>query len=149
MSDVDNKYWLHKSLKDMTTKEWEDLCDGCGKCCLEKVEDEDTGIIYTTKVSCRLLDTQTCRCTNYENRFRYMDDCIKLNVQNVYKINWLPKTCAYRLVKEGKDLYDWHPLKTKDKLSTLKSGNSAKNFAIHPSLMDKHIIEYILDDTEI
>jgi uncharacterized cysteine cluster protein YcgN (CxxCxxCC family) len=147
-NQLEPNFWLKKSLKEMNQAEWEALCDGCGKCCLEKVEDIDTGQVYTTAVSCRLLDTQTCQCTHYENRFKYMDDCIKIGPKNVYEITWLPKTCAYRLVKEGKDLFDWHPLKTGDRLSTLKSGNSAKNFAIHPALMEKELVEYILEDDQ-
>ena len=134
----------------MDTQEWESLCDGCGKCCLEKVQDADTEIVYTTAITCRLLDPETCRCSNYAERFRYMDDCIKLTPKKVYQITWLPKTCAYRLVKDGKDLPDWHPLITGNPYSTMGSGNSAREVAIHPFFMDKDkdIIDYILAEEE-
>jgi uncharacterized cysteine cluster protein YcgN (CxxCxxCC family) len=103
-------FWQVKQLHEMTPQEWESLCDGCGRCCLVKLEDEDTGIIYTTDVSCRLLDCSTCRCTDYANRHQLVDDCIKLDPDNVDELGWLPATCAYRLVWEGKPLEDWHPL---------------------------------------
>lgn len=103
-------FWQVKQLHEMTSQEWESLCDGCGRCCLVKLEDEDTGIIYTTDVSCRLLDCSTCRCTGYANRHQLVDDCIKLDPDNVDELGWLPATCAYRLVWEGKPLEDWHPL---------------------------------------
>ncbi len=141
-------YWKTKSLDQMTESEWEALCDGCGKCCLEKVLDDETEKIYTTAVTCTLLNPHTCVCSNYENRFIYMADCIKLTPKKVYEISWLPKTCSYRLVKEGKDLPLWHPLITKDKLSTIKTGNAANKFCVHPMNMekDKDIIDYILED---
>jgi uncharacterized cysteine cluster protein YcgN (CxxCxxCC family) len=103
-------FWQVKQLHEMTPQEWESLCDGCGRCCLVKLEDEDTGIIYTTDVSCRLLDCSTCSCTDYANRHQLVDDCIKLDPDNVDELGWLPATCAYRLVWEGKPLEDWHPL---------------------------------------
>ena len=103
-------FWQVKQLHEMTPQEWESLCDGCGRCCLVKLEDEDTGIIYTTDVSCRLLDCSTCSCTDYANRHQLVDDCIKLDPDNVDELCWLPATCAYRLVWEGKPLEDWHPL---------------------------------------
>lgn len=145
MSNID-KFWLNTALEKMTNSQWESLCDGCGKCCLEKIEDIDTGVVYTTRISCRLLDCQTCRCSNYENRFKYMDDCIKITPKKVREINWLPKSCAYRLVKEKKDLPDWHPLITRDPNSTVKSENSAKGIALHPVLITKSLIDYIIDD---
>jgi uncharacterized cysteine cluster protein YcgN (CxxCxxCC family) len=103
-------FWQAKQLQEMTRQEWESLCDGCGRCCLVKLEDEDTGDIYTTDVSCRLLDCSTCRCTDYANRHQLVDDCIKLDPENVEELGWLPETCAYRLIHEGKPLADWHPL---------------------------------------
>ncbi len=114
MGKEDKRFWVHTPLNEMTAAQWESLCDGCGKCCLFKVQDETTHQIRTTKVGCRLLDIQTCRCSNYKERFRYVDDCIKLNAANVQAITWLPKSCAYRLIKEKKPLPDWHPLVTKD-----------------------------------
>lgn len=106
----DAPFWQTKLLHEMTEAEWESLCDGCGRCCLVKLEDEDTGEIYTTDVSCQLLDCQTCRCTDYANRHSIVDDCIKLDPDNLEELGWLPETCAYRLVWEGKPLHEWHPL---------------------------------------
>lgn len=103
-------FWKTKALHDMTSAEWESLCDGCGKCCLNKLEHEDTGEILFTNVSCRLLDLETCRCTSYEDRQRFVPDCRRLTPQNVGTIPWLPTSCAYRRLAEGKDLEWWHPL---------------------------------------
>lgn len=103
-------FWQRKSLTEMTGPEWESLCDGCGKCCLNKLEHEDTGEILYTNAACRLLDLDTCRCTSYEDRQRFVPDCRCLTPQNVGKIPWLPSTCAYRLLAEGKTLPWWHPL---------------------------------------
>lgn len=101
-------FWKTKTLEQMTPTEWESLCDGCGKCCLSKLEDEDTGEIYWTTVACRLFDSGACRCTDYANRLKKVSDCVGLTPQNVRTISWLPSTCAYRLIAEGKDLYWWH-----------------------------------------
>ena len=103
-------FWKTKTLDEMSPAEWESLCDGCGKCCLAKLEDEDTGDIYFTSVGCRLFDAGSCRCTDYANRLERVADCVRLTPQNVRTIPWLPSTCAYRLVVEGRDLQWWHPL---------------------------------------
>ncbi|WP_040678121.1 YcgN family cysteine cluster protein [Nitratireductor pacificus] len=103
-------FWKTKPLAAMTDAEWESLCDGCGKCCLAKLEDEDTGEIHWTSVGCRLFDAGACRCRNYENRLAQVHDCVRLTPENVATISWLPSTCAYRLVAEGRDLEWWHPL---------------------------------------
>ncbi|MCO5065209.1 MAG: YcgN family cysteine cluster protein [Rhizobiaceae bacterium] len=103
-------FWKAKPLERMTAQEWESLCDGCGKCCLSKLEDEDTGDIYWTSVGCRLLDCETCRCRDYPNRLKVVDDCVGLTPDKVRSLGWLPQTCAYRLVAEGRDLYWWHHL---------------------------------------
>lgn len=102
-------FWK-KPLADLTTAEWESLCDGCGRCCLVKLEDEDRGDIHFTNVSCKLLDAGSCRCSNYTDRRVHVPDCVKLTPELVGAINWLPPTCAYRLVEEGRDLMWWHPL---------------------------------------
>jgi uncharacterized cysteine cluster protein YcgN (CxxCxxCC family) len=101
-------FWKTKTLEEMSPSEWESLCDGCGKCCLAKLEDEDTGDIYWTTVGCRLFDSGACRCSDYANRLKKVADCVRLTPENVRTISWLPGTCAYRLVAEGKDLYWWH-----------------------------------------
>lgn len=110
MHFMEKAFWKTTALEDMTSTQWESLCDGCGKCCLSKLEDEDTGDIYWTNVGCRLFDAKTCRCSDYANRLTRVSDCVGLTPQNVRTISWLPKTCAYRLVAEGHDLYWWHPL---------------------------------------
>jgi uncharacterized cysteine cluster protein YcgN (CxxCxxCC family) len=105
-------FWRRKTMAQMTTAEWESLCDGCGKCCLHKVRRKN-GAIAITSVACRLLDLHSCKCSNYPARKRLVDDCVVLTPDNVAELDWLPSTCAYRLVGEGKDLPSWHPLKTK------------------------------------
>jgi len=103
-------FWKTKSLKDMTGDEWDSLCDGCGICCLEKLEDKSTGKIRTTSISCKYLDTYSCRCTIYGIRSVANPDCIKLSPKNLQRFTWLPPTCAYRTLAEGRDLAWWHPL---------------------------------------
>jgi uncharacterized cysteine cluster protein YcgN (CxxCxxCC family) len=103
-------FWKTKTLEEMTDAEWESLCDGCARCCLEKLEDEDTGKIYFTHVGCTLLDATSCACRDYPNRSEKVPDCVRLTPGNVRALNWLPPSCAYRLVAEGRDLYWWHPL---------------------------------------
>lgn len=103
-------FWTTRTLEEMSPAEWESLCDGCGKCCLSKLEDEDTGEIHWTSVACRLFDAQKCRCRNYARRNEKVPDCVRLTPENVRTIAWLPKTCAYRLVARGEALPDWHPL---------------------------------------
>jgi uncharacterized cysteine cluster protein YcgN (CxxCxxCC family) len=109
-ADDEVPFWKRKSLAEMSDAEWESLCDGCGRCCLVKLEEEVTEDIYFTDVGCRLLDTHSCRCRSYENRSNVVDDCLRLTPEVVDEIGWLPPTCAYRLLAEGKDLYWWHPL---------------------------------------
>ncbi len=112
MADTPERpFWQTKTLAQMTPKEWESLCDGCGKCCLHKVQIK--GIkLKITNVACRLLDAHTCQCSNYPNRKTLVPDCVMLTAESVGELAWLPTTCAYRLVHEGKDLFDWHPLKS-------------------------------------
>jgi uncharacterized protein len=107
-------FWRRKTLREMTGAEWESLCDGCGRCCLSKLEEEDTRKIYFTDIGCRLLDGQTCRCRDYPNRNALVDDCVRLTPEEVETINWLPPSCGYRLINEGRDLYWWHPLVSGD-----------------------------------
>ena len=103
-------FWRHKSLAEMTEQEWELLCDGCARCCLHKLEDEDTGIIYYTNVACRLLDTYTCQCKDYARRKVLIRDCVKLNLNQPEILQQMPPSCAYRLVAEGRPLLAWHHL---------------------------------------
>ncbi|MBO9411058.1 MULTISPECIES: YcgN family cysteine cluster protein [unclassified Ruegeria] len=105
------RFLERKPLAKMNQREWEALCDGCGKCCLNKLEDEDTGEVALTCVACRLLDDETCRCTQYDIRHQFVPECIVMTPGNINEhAYWLPQTCAYRLLWEGKPLYDWHPL---------------------------------------
>lgn len=110
-SDLARNFWERKPLKKMNPKEWEALCDGCGKCCLNKLEDEDSGEVALTCVACRLLDDETCRCAQYDIRHQFVPDCIVMTPDNIDQhAYWLPVTCAYRLLWKGKPLYPWHPL---------------------------------------
>jgi uncharacterized protein len=117
-------FWKTKSLKDMSRTEWESLCDGCGRCCLNKLEDEDTGEYHYTKAACRLLDCKTAQCTDYPNRAKRVPDCVTLTSNNVGSLGWLPSTCAYRLLDEGKDLPCWHPLVSGRPETVVESGIS-------------------------
>jgi len=117
-------YWHTVPLERMTREQWESLCDGCGKCCLHKFEDEDTGEIHYTNVACFLLDLDTCRCKDYENRSRRVHDCVSLSPESVADPFWLPSTCAYRRIVERNELPDWHPLISGTHLSVVRSGNS-------------------------
>lgn len=137
-------FWKRKRLEEMTPQEWESLCDGCAKCCLHKLEDEDTGEIAYTNVACRLLDLGTSRCSNYKQRKRLVPDCLKLAAKDISRFQWLPPTCAYRLVAEGKDLPSWHPLITGDPLSTVKSGASVCGWAVserNAGPLENHILD--------
>lgn len=107
-------FWKTKSLHEMTRDEWESLCDSCGICCLEKVEDEETGVIKLTAVSCDFLDTVTCRCLVYEDRFDLNRDCVELSADKLKHMAWLPNTCAYKSLSEGRELEWWHPLVSGD-----------------------------------
>ena len=115
MGRDEEPFWRRKSLGKMTDSEWESLCDGCGRCCLVKLEDaDDSARTYFTDVGCRLLDGQSCRCRDYPNRTAKVSDCVRLTPRNINRIVWLPPTCAYRLLADGRDLYWWHPLVSGD-----------------------------------
>ena len=103
-------FWRRKTLAEMTDSEWESLCDGCGKCCLIKLEDEDTGELHFTNVACHLLNAETCRCGNYAKRQQLVPDCVKVTPETAGTLNFMPETCAYRLLAGGKELPNWHPL---------------------------------------
>lgn len=111
---TEEPFWQTKTLAQMSTSEWESLCDGCGRCCLSKLEDWDTGEIFFTNVACSQFDPRSCRCQDYPNRHQRVADCIPLTPENVGELSWLPPTCAYRLLAEGQDLYWWHPLVSGD-----------------------------------
>jgi uncharacterized cysteine cluster protein YcgN (CxxCxxCC family) len=125
-----DQFWQHKTLDQMTPEQWEALCDGCGRCCLQKLKNPTTGKVYYTWVACYLLDTETCRCTNYELRHVLVPDCVRLEPGNIPKLNWLPKTCAYRLVAQGRPLPSWHPLISKNRASVHDAGMSVRGRAV-------------------
>jgi uncharacterized cysteine cluster protein YcgN (CxxCxxCC family) len=124
MSMPSDRFWERIPLSAMDPDQWESLCDGCGKCCLEKLEDEDSRRIHYTNVACKLLDHDTCRCKDYPNRSRLVHDCIELSPATIEDPYWLPTTCAYRLIREGKPLPDWHPLLTGDPDLVQRDGHS-------------------------
>ena len=143
--DLGLPFWKQKSLAQLTQDEWESLCDGCGKCCLHKLEEEDTGRIYHTDIACALLDIGNCQCTNYDNRFLLVPDCKQLTATNIAEISWLPKTCAYKLIDEGRDLYWWHPLISGDPESVHVAGISIRNRVIteqNANELEDHIVEW-------
>jgi len=140
------RYWETTPLAKMDRTQWEGLCDGCAKCCLEKFEDEDTGRIVYTNVACRLLDLQSCRCSDYLDRARQVPDCIALAPGVLEDPRWLPETCAYRLVAEGKPLPDWHPLVSGDPETVRAQGHSVYGRVIPESAADDpifHLIDWI------
>ena len=126
------KFWEIKKLSEMTPEEWEALCDGCGKCCLEKyVFEEDKSLVFTN-IACRLLDRKTCRCRHYAKRSRYVPECVPIRPEKVKEYYWLPKTCAYRLLDEGKPLPEWHPLITGTPVSVHSAGMSVAGRCVSP-----------------
>ncbi len=140
------RFWQTKPMNKLNRQEWEALCDGCGKCCLNKLEDDD-GTVALTRIACRLLDDSTCLCGNYANRHDFVPECIVLTPKTLKdNMYWLPQTCAYRLVYEGRDLYDWHPLISGDPMSVHDACVSVKGltipeFKVDEDDWDDHIIE--------
>ena len=123
---TETPFWQRKSLSEMNKAEWESLCDGCARCCLNKLENDSTGEVQYTDVACRLLDLNACRCVSYDDRKRYVPDCQILNPKNVKRLSSLPATCAYRLIDEGKDLHWWHPLVSGDPETVHEAGISVR-----------------------
>jgi uncharacterized cysteine cluster protein YcgN (CxxCxxCC family) len=144
MSDL--PFWKTKTLKEMTEAEWESLCDGCAKCCLVKLEDEDTAEVYFTGLHCKLLNANTCQCSDYPNRKKYVPDCVKLTPDTIGQLDWLPKTCAYRLVNEGKDLKPWHHLVCGDRNEVHRAGISAMGKTrSEEGVEDEDAFDYLID----
>lgn len=129
-------FWETKTLRQMTVREWESLCDGCGLCCLVRFEDEETGEVIPTRVHCQLFNPDTCRCSDYANRRATVPDCVKLTPDNVEDLNWMPPSCAYRRLNEGKTLPEWHPLITGDPDSVHRAGVSIRGQTINELELD-------------
>jgi len=137
-------FWERKKLEQMSPAEWESLCDGCAKCCLHKLEDIDTGELAFTNVACRLLDIGACQCGDYERRNTLVPDCVVLNPKNVSELVWMPATCAYRLLAEGKPLAHWHPLVSGDPDSVHRAGISVRGRCIserHAGPLEHHVLD--------
>ena len=146
-----DEFWKTKRLAEMSNDEWESLCDGCGRCCLNKLEDWETGEIYWTNIGCELLDCDSCRCTDYTNRFDKVPDCIQLTPENIPTIGWLPPTCGYRLVMEGKDLFDWHTLKSGSNDTVHVAdisirGRAVPDDGIAPEEYENHLVDWPLQE---
>src|SRR5690242_17519131 len=144
--DDETPFWRRKKLSQMTRAEWESLCDGCGRCCLNKLEDIDTGETHFTNVGCKLLDSETCRCKDYKNRQQHVRDCVRLTPRGVKRIVWLPPTCAYKLLAEGKDLYWWHHLISGDKETVHQAGISVRGrvAASEEDVSDDDLVNWIV-----
>lgn len=143
---TDQPFWKTKTLKEMSDSEWESLCDGCGKCCLVKIEEEDTHELYFTGLHCKLLNSKTCQCSDYPNRKQYVPGCVKLTPDIVATVDWLPQSCAYRMVHEGKDLHDWHHLVSGDPTLVHKRGYSAKGKTVtEEGVSDEESFNYLID----
>ncbi len=140
-------FWDEKTLEELSVAEWEALCDGCGRCCLIKLEDEDTGEIYNSDVHCKLLDARSCRCIDYENRKVQVPDCIKLTPRNVAEISWIPPSCAYRRLAEGRGLAWWHPLVSGDPGTVFQAGVSVRGRTVAeenvgPGEWESHMVDW-------
>lgn len=141
------RFWETRSLRELDRAEWESLCDGCGKCCIHKLEDEDTGELLPTNVACRLLDRRTGRCTDYRHRRAYVPECVRLTPEKLETLDWLPSTCAYLLLHRGEPLPDWHPLISGDPESVHKAGQSVRGWTV--SEVDAGALEHHIVDREL
>ena len=142
MSDTADRFWETKPLNAMSDGEWEALCDGCGRCCLVKLQEDETDAIYFTDVACKLFDVNTCRCGDYANRSERVPDCVRLKPEVIGGLNWMPQTCAYRLLDAGQPLPEWHPLITGRAESVIEAGISVKG-RVHALEQDVSVEEII------
>ena len=143
--DAAPPFWTTTPLARMTQAQWESLCDGCGRCCLHKLRDDETEVVSFTNVSCRLLDTATCRCRHYETRREHIPDCVSLTPRDLPEIDWLPPSCAYRRVAEGRGLEWWHPLVSGDPETVHRAGVSVRGRAVderRAGPLEHHIVEW-------
>lgn len=141
-------FWQTKSLEQLSSSEWEQLCDGCGKCCLHKLEDEDTGELFFTRVACFLFDDQRCQCQDYPNRKQRVPECLVLSSLQTEQFDWLPETCAYRLLAYHQPLPSWHPLVSGDTETVHRAGISARGKTINEHDVDleqleDHIVHWV------
>lgn len=125
-----DRFWETKTLAELDRGQWEALCDGCGKCCIHKLEDEETGELYPTNVACRMLDRRSGQCKDYRNRRAFVPDCVRLTANNVFTTDWLPSTCAYRLRANGETLPDWHYLVCGDREAVHRAGESTRGWTV-------------------
>ena len=147
---ADTPFWTVKSLADMSDAEWESLCDGCGLCCLQKLEDADSGEVAYTNVACQLLDCSSCRCTNYAERFKKVPACTNVRSLIPDKMHWLPQSCAYRRLAEGRELAPWHPLVSGDSHSTQLAGISIAAWAVPETDVDEaDLLEHIIEISDL
>lgn len=143
------RFWESKTLAEMTRDEWESLCDGCGRCCLLKFEVDDDPEVYATAVACELLDTQTCRCSDYANRFSRVPGCLRMTIRTAREHHWLPASCAYRRIADGEGLADWHPLVSGRDASVHEAGISVRGWAIPEGDVDEEDLPlYVIDIDE-
>ena len=146
INKLKKKFWEYKKLTEMNEEEWESLCDNCGKCCMIKLENFDTKSVNYTNISCKLLNINNIKCTKYNKRQEIVSDCVKLTPENLELLNWMPKTCAYRRIHYGQKLLDWHPLISKNKNSTIESGNSVFGKIISENQVEEEdFIKYLYD----
>lgn len=142
-----SRFWADLPLAQLDRAQWEALCDGCGKCCLHKMEDDESGELYATNVACRLLDRDAGRCSNYRHRHAYVSECIRLNKRNVHDIPWLPRTCAYRLRANDEALPDWHYLVCGDREAVHAAGESTRGWTVSEVAagdLENHLVDRVL-----
>ncbi len=147
MGAMSGRFWDDVPIDQLDRAQWEALCDGCGKCCLHKLEDEDTGEVHATNVACKLLDRRQGQCSDYRHRHAYVPECVRLNARNVRAIEWLPSTCAYRLRANGEALPEWHYLNSGDRESVHAAKQSTRGWTVSETDVgdiENHLTDRIL-----